>query len=188
MTSSLPLTFRHAIDLTRRLGYRYLWIDALCIIQHDVIDWGREAAKMADVYFNSDLSIAASDSKDSRGGSHRRRNPLATTPCMIPAAGNSSTPDCVYAVNPIHRHTQVPLDETHLSTRAWTIQERLLAPRVVHLTHGEVYWECGSRMLLRDISLTATCSSPARGQEMASHSRGPGIWPRCLGGFLGHLE
>jgi hypothetical protein len=28
MSSSLPLTFQHAIDLTRRLDYRYLWIDA----------------------------------------------------------------------------------------------------------------------------------------------------------------
>jgi hypothetical protein len=144
MSSSLPLTFQHAIDLARRLGHRYLWIDALCIIQDDVLDWREEAAKMADVYFNSDLSIAASDSKDSRGGIYRRRNPLATTPCMIPTAYNSSSPECVYAVNPSHRHTQVPLDETHLSTRAWTIQERLLAPRVVHFTHGEVYWECGS--------------------------------------------
>lgn len=144
MSSNLPLTFQHAIDLTRRLGYRYLWIDALCIIQDNVLDWREEAAKMADVYFNSDLSIAASDSKDSRGGIYRRRNPLAITPCMIPAACNSSGPECVYAVNPNHRHTQVPLDETHLSTRAWTIQERLLAPRVVHFTRWEVYWECGS--------------------------------------------
>jgi hypothetical protein len=90
MSSSLPLTFQHAINLTRRLGYRYLWIDALCIIQDDRLEWREEAAKMVDVYFNSDLNIAASDSKDSRGGIFRRRNPLATTPCMIPIAWNSS--------------------------------------------------------------------------------------------------
>ena len=25
----LPLTFKHAIEITKRLGYRYLWIDSL---------------------------------------------------------------------------------------------------------------------------------------------------------------
>ena len=28
----LPLTLRECIDFTRRLGFKYLWIDALCII------------------------------------------------------------------------------------------------------------------------------------------------------------
>jgi hypothetical protein len=32
--SHLPKTFRDAIEATRSLGLRYLWIDALCIIQH----------------------------------------------------------------------------------------------------------------------------------------------------------
>lgn len=31
--SSMPLTFQHAVIDTRRLGFRYLWIDSLCIIQ-----------------------------------------------------------------------------------------------------------------------------------------------------------
>jgi hypothetical protein len=30
-----PLTFQHAIELTRQLGFRYLWIDSLCIIQDE---------------------------------------------------------------------------------------------------------------------------------------------------------
>jgi Heterokaryon incompatibility protein (HET) len=31
-TALLPRTFQDAIQVTRSLGYRYLWIDALCII------------------------------------------------------------------------------------------------------------------------------------------------------------
>jgi Heterokaryon incompatibility protein (HET) len=30
--SNLPQTFTDAIETTRQLGFRYLWIDALCII------------------------------------------------------------------------------------------------------------------------------------------------------------
>lgn len=36
---SLSLTFQDAITLTRLLGVRYLWIDSLCIIQDDPVDW-----------------------------------------------------------------------------------------------------------------------------------------------------
>ncbi|KAH6951058.1 hypothetical protein BKA56DRAFT_626064 [Ilyonectria sp. MPI-CAGE-AT-0026] len=35
----LPQTFRDAIRVTRELGKRYLWIDAICIIQADKVEW-----------------------------------------------------------------------------------------------------------------------------------------------------
>jgi hypothetical protein len=67
-TSSLPKTFADAIDLTRKLGIRYIWIDALCIVQDSKEDWEREAAIMSDVYQGSYLNIAAIDSLDANGG------------------------------------------------------------------------------------------------------------------------
>jgi hypothetical protein len=36
---TLPKTFRDAVIITRRLGFRHLWIDSLCIIQDDITDW-----------------------------------------------------------------------------------------------------------------------------------------------------
>ena len=56
---SLPANFRDAIITTRRLGYQYLWIDSLCIIQDSADDWAVESAKMDEVYRNADLVIAA---------------------------------------------------------------------------------------------------------------------------------
>lgn len=55
----LPQTFQDAIDLTRFLSIRYLWIDSLCIIQDDRDDWAKESAAMASVYGNSYLTISA---------------------------------------------------------------------------------------------------------------------------------
>jgi hypothetical protein len=40
----LPRTFMHAVQVTRALGLRYLWIDSLCIVQDDPQDWEAEAA------------------------------------------------------------------------------------------------------------------------------------------------
>ncbi|KAI9164071.1 hypothetical protein HJFPF1_05707 [Paramyrothecium foliicola] len=60
----LPVVFAQAIKITRALGVRYLWIDALCIIQDDPEDWSREAARMSEVYWNSVCRLAVTDSKD----------------------------------------------------------------------------------------------------------------------------
>jgi Heterokaryon incompatibility protein (HET) len=45
-----PLTFRHAIEITRWLNVRYLWIDSLCILQSSEEDWGQELARMGLIY------------------------------------------------------------------------------------------------------------------------------------------
>ena len=47
---SMPATLRHAIQVCRRLGVKYLWIDSLCILQGDADDFAREAPRMADYY------------------------------------------------------------------------------------------------------------------------------------------
>jgi hypothetical protein len=46
--STLPQTFKDAIQTTRNLGFRYLWIDALCIIQDSDADKAKEIGKMGD--------------------------------------------------------------------------------------------------------------------------------------------
>ncbi|KAK3302752.1 heterokaryon incompatibility protein-domain-containing protein [Chaetomium strumarium] len=56
--SELPALFQQAITVTRGLRIRYLWIDALCIVQDDAEDWKYEAARMADVYWNGACRLA----------------------------------------------------------------------------------------------------------------------------------
>lgn len=48
--SWFPDTLRDAILITRALGIKYLWIDALCIFQDSNHDWTTEASKMAEIY------------------------------------------------------------------------------------------------------------------------------------------
>ncbi|KAK8012866.1 hypothetical protein PG991_010241 [Apiospora marii] len=58
---SLPQTFQDTIHVARALNVRFLWIDALCIIQQDVdcADWKRECGNMANIYRNAYLTISA---------------------------------------------------------------------------------------------------------------------------------
>jgi hypothetical protein len=81
--ADLPLTFRDAISLTRRLGIQYIWIDSLCIIQEDNVDWHNEAPRMERVYGNSYLNFAAMASTDGRGGLFRDRTPASLSPATI---------------------------------------------------------------------------------------------------------
>jgi len=64
----LPKTLQDAITITRYLDMRYLWIDCLSIVQDDKADWQREAARMADIYSNSYLTITAARASDSSQG------------------------------------------------------------------------------------------------------------------------
>jgi hypothetical protein len=66
----LPKTFRHAIHIVRRLGVRYLWIDAICIIQDSEFeeDWLQESEKMGSIFANALLTRFAAGSEHSEEG------------------------------------------------------------------------------------------------------------------------
>ena len=57
-----------AIVITRRFGFRFLWIDALCIIQYIVEDWAQESSLMAGIYRNRGLMIFALAAPDGQHG------------------------------------------------------------------------------------------------------------------------
>ncbi|KAK8040068.1 HET-domain-containing protein [Apiospora rasikravindrae] len=46
-----------AIKVCRALGIRYLWVDAVCIVQGDKDDWERESQKMSSIYHNAAATI-----------------------------------------------------------------------------------------------------------------------------------
>jgi hypothetical protein len=131
----LPPTFQDAIEVTRRLGVRYLWIDALCIVQDDRQDWEGESGKMADVYHNSFITIAATSADSPKTG------------CFSASPTSRLELGSVYA-QLIHHFPNSPIDDGSsrfpLLTRAWAYQERMLAPRVIHLGREELVWECFS--------------------------------------------
>ncbi|KAK8248607.1 heterokaryon incompatibility protein-domain-containing protein [Phyllosticta capitalensis] len=65
---SLPKTFQDAVSFVRLLGESYIWIDSLCIVQDCPDDWRQEASRMADIYTNSYLTLAATNSTNSTDG------------------------------------------------------------------------------------------------------------------------
>lgn len=149
----LPATFQDAIIVTQRLGYQYLWIDALCIVQDDPDDWACESTKMGQIYSGSVLTISAKSSANSAIGFLLRRDQDGVLSCPLPvdntAGGSSRNANCLHLSWPLATG-----GEDFVGQRAWTLQELLLAPRVVQYgfskTCGErqMTWECQDRQLL----------------------------------------
>lgn len=138
-TSELPQTFIDAMFLTRELGFRYLWIDALCIVQDDFGDWEREATLMGNIYFNSVFTISALDASKSSEGFLAERPPPTTKSADIGS-------HYVHETNEWCNLSVRKLKSTHfdycLSNRGWTLQERLLPPALLHYTPDGMIWEC----------------------------------------------
>ena len=65
--SSLPAIISDAIEVTRFLGYDYLWVDSVCIIQDDSMK-SRFIASMDGVYGNADVTIVAASGGSAHAG------------------------------------------------------------------------------------------------------------------------
>lgn len=138
----LPRTFRDAITFARGVGIKHLWIDSLCIIQDDAEDWDREAAKMADIYTNCVLSIAAMTSDHADGGLFCKQDSVfrEIVVAYITDPDGKKTP--IYARWSEQHNLDAQPSLFPLSVRGWVLQERLLAPRTVYFLGSEIGWEC----------------------------------------------
>ena len=63
-----PILYRDAIQIVRKLGFQYVWIDSLCIIQDSKPDWTSESSKMDQYYSGAYLNISPSESSNSNEG------------------------------------------------------------------------------------------------------------------------
>ncbi|KAK7917593.1 heterokaryon incompatibility protein-domain-containing protein [Apiospora marii] len=133
----LPRNFRDALTVTRALGIRYLWIDSLCIIQNSPADWLAEASKMAMVYAGAAVVVSAPEAPSSTAGF------LHPDTDRVPRAILNEA----YAVQKAFKRPYDYLQACPLNRRAWCMQERFLARRVLHFGREQLYWECAAALV-----------------------------------------
>lgn len=160
--SDLPKTYQDAISLTRALGFRWLWIDSLCIIQDDPREKIEESYNLDDIFKNSFLTIAATSAVERTQGLFLRK----AVPYKIQAVNSKGSVSKVHVrEQPSHYSFKAPFDagahmndwelpfnplvesnhNAPLLKRAWAYAERLLSPRVLHFTESEMIMECRDR-------------------------------------------
>ncbi|OAT14339.1 hypothetical protein BDBG_09396 [Blastomyces gilchristii SLH14081] len=143
----LPNIAEDALQVTKGLGERYLWIDSLCIIQDDAQDKAKFISKMDSIYTLATAVIIASTCTDANShlpGVRPGSRNLEPEPFQIGNATLIGSLDPVLGVKVDLRtgRAQGYLGETIWDTRAWTLQERFLAARCLVFTAEQVFWEC----------------------------------------------
>jgi Heterokaryon incompatibility protein (HET) len=141
----LPKTIRDAIDITKRLDMSLIWVDRLCIIQDDVVDWQNEAAKMGSVYENAIFTIAAVGAHTPEEGCFLPREDETSSVAILPTErGNLKISRPLAPMNEELnvREFELEMSRSRWATRAWTFQERLFSRRIVYYGKRQITWEC----------------------------------------------
>ena len=137
---ALPLTYRDAVVATRELGCRFLWIDSLCIMQDSEKEWQHEAGRMDAVYGNAYCNIGATSSANPEGGLFQERLPAQMELQIFEAEIGTVGRRKLTSYHSFEWDRR--LGDSRLLRRAWVVQERILARRMIHFSQGEVFWEC----------------------------------------------
>ena len=139
----LPNLFQDAIKVTRALGIRYLWIDALCIIQDDRQDWEEQAISIGDIYQHSFATIAPHSAASCREGFLWR--------FLVPSELDTSSSPGLPEGQPLLR-LEIPALSDYairkgyldgqLRRRAWIVKEMCMSKRTLHFIEDRILWEC----------------------------------------------
>ena len=165
--NTLSATLNNAILMTALLGFEYLWVDTLCIIQDDFEDKIREIEKMGDIFENATCMLAAVDTVQSDGndfGLFDRKIPGPPPVHMSCGVWDKSlNPDergipctmsqTVPVGNPHHFIDTIGLKIAHPQgwyivrnsewhKRGWVMQERMLSRRTIYFTKYKTFWDC----------------------------------------------
>ncbi|RSL42619.1 hypothetical protein CEP51_016460 [Fusarium floridanum] len=153
----MPLSYlspvvRDAILVCKALDIRYLWVDALCIIQDDSGDWDRESEMMAHIYCTSFLTICPLSSNTCLEGflgprpqgldiefqSSRHKNIQGTYTFF-----ENLKPPC------LEPHSLIPckdldMDQSSWPSRGWTLQEKITSCRILFFGTSMCHISCES--------------------------------------------
>ncbi|KAJ4986488.1 heterokaryon incompatibility protein [Stagonosporopsis vannaccii] len=140
MAVDLPKCFTDTFEATINVGFRYLWIDSLCIVQDDPADWEREASLMSEIYRNASFTISASLEFTETAGLFRTIS-VENESAELPVVNQDGTSATVGFYKNWKTWSEL-VSGGPLQSRGWCLQERELSPRIVYWTPEQVAWEC----------------------------------------------
>jgi hypothetical protein len=174
----LPRTIRDAIDFTHTMGLRYLWVDALCLVQNDRKDVDAGVNVMDEIYERAYFTIVAASGHNANAG----------LPGLV--AGSRIPVDTTVEVKPgvrlgVCTELDALLGQSVYNSRGWTqvapvaiflfcgltmricrFQESLLSRRAVYFLPDQVYFRC------REQEYSEMCLDPD--DQINPDWRGPG--------------
>lgn len=146
--SQLPQTLQDAVRVTREIGLRYLWVDALCIVQGQdgeaINDWNNEVSKMDSVYKNAFVTISAAAAQNASGGLFNGSH------CDLPFVSSwssSGSREVALWARATWRNDKPGFKSEPINSRAWTLQENTFSSRILFYTSFGLLWKCRRELI-----------------------------------------
>ncbi|KAE8442072.1 hypothetical protein EG329_003880 [Mollisiaceae sp. DMI_Dod_QoI] len=139
--AELSQTIKDSVYVSAKLGFKYLWVDALCIVQDDMTDKMAEIAKMVHVYSAATLTVASSSAAAATEGflQDRKFTDFPSQVFELPVR----CPDGQLGSATLFRPPpSTPLTSEPLNARGWALQERLLSSRILDFKKLQLRWTC----------------------------------------------
>lgn len=136
---------QQGIQVAEELGYKYIWIDALCIIQDDIQDWLDQSSLVPQIYGNADITIVAGRSHDARDGFLEPTYAAGVPAAAIPYQSSNSPSPASCWVGPRRNHEIGPANE-----RGWCYQEALVARRMIVYGSQQLSFRCQEAIEFED--------------------------------------
>ena len=132
-----PRVINDAMEVVRRIGHRFLWVDRYCILQSDHSSKLIQIQNMGKIYSASILTIIASAGNNVDYG--------------LPGVGLGPRVEFIWTTIPYGKttipvvHFEPPSNDilnSKWNSRGWTYQEALLSKRTLVFTDRQVYFQC----------------------------------------------
>ena len=160
-------SIKDAIKVVRAVGMRYLWVDALCIIQDSEVDKNSEIATMDGVYYRALFTISAESAATAQEGFLAPRDTPTSYQVPVRCPDGSFGTMCLYSYD--KRDGSSSLDP--LETRAWTFQESILSTRLAIFSSKTLKWHCPGVQCHLGSSLCKDTRTYDQGPTAANHFR-----------------
>ncbi|CAD6445653.1 b40313cc-a92d-46a1-b393-c61df653b66d-CDS [Sclerotinia trifoliorum] len=129
----IPRTILDAMEVTRRFGSRYLWVDALCIVQDDLENKMHEIDRMHIIYAQAEMAIVAATGNGANSG-------LINIDPVFADERTHLINGSRFTVDPMEMRQEVEFSTWF--SRGWTFQELVFSKRILYFTPGRTYYAC----------------------------------------------
>lgn len=137
LPTALPATIEDSMTFAKALGLRYLWVDALCIDQGDIVHKMEQIGFMESIYSSAFATLISLDAESAESGLPRiTRN--ASSPNEEQLYAEFDGIQLVSAPTPLSKVVKRSI----WNRRAWTFQEGLLSNRRLLVSKSEIFFEC----------------------------------------------
>ena len=131
----VPNTIRDAMTVVEGCGERFLWVDALCIIQDDVSDRTIQLGQMGYIYQQASFTIFATCSDHADTGLNGVKLGTRNVQQHHIGLGN-------FGLVSLMNDWGLEIDNSAWQKRAWTLQEGAFSRRGLFFTSKQMHWRC----------------------------------------------